>query len=335
MRNNFSKIILAVAFGLAMALTLSCSSGGDDNNNSGDDGGGSSWTPKCDGQDYDPQNQRCKNNVVETKCGADNWYNASTQFCYANNTVYYKCSGSNYDPSTRYCSNGTMREYGFVTYEGQTYKTVVIGSQTWMAENLNYAAEGSKCGDGGGLSDANTSICDVYGRLYNWVTAMVLPSNDSPFGLLDDGTTDCNRWLCSSQIGAKHQGVCPSGWHIPSENEWEALIQYVDPNCSDRESVYCENVGTKLKAASGWKDWFATSDNGTDDYGFAALPGGSARYNSPSVSWNYSGGQGLWWSASQMSDGIAASRMDISAAGTFGNTRSDKPNLYSVRCLQD
>jgi len=54
-----------------------------------------------------------------------------------------------------------------VTYEGETYQTVVIGEQVWLARNLNYAAPGSKCGDYDKLKDENTSFCDTYGRLYN------------------------------------------------------------------------------------------------------------------------------------------------------------------------
>jgi hypothetical protein len=85
-----------------------------------------------------------------------------------------------------------------VDYEGQTYQTVVIGTQTWMAKNLNYNATGSKCYGG---VDSN---CNTYGRLSDWSTAMGFGSS-------------CNSNTCSSQVQPNHRGVCPPGWHIPSE----------------------------------------------------------------------------------------------------------------------
>jgi len=103
------------------------------------------------------------------------------------------------------------------------YKFVKIGSQTWMAENLNYEAEGSECYD---KDEAN---CDTYGRLYDWEMAIALPG--------------CNDETCASQITEKHQGICPDGWHIPSDAEWGVLVQFVNPkNCSFTDDN-CYNAG--------------------------------------------------------------------------------------------
>jgi uncharacterized protein (TIGR02145 family) len=205
------------------------------------------------------------------------------------------CS-TNDNTSTHYCSNGTMKAYGSVTYQGQTYKTVVIGTQTWMAENLNYNASGSKC------YSNSESNCDTYGRLYDWSTAMGFSSS-------------CNSSSCSSQIQTKHRGVCPARWHIPSDAEWTTLTDYVG-----------YNAGTKLKSVSGW-----SSTSGTDGYGFSALPGGDG-YSDGSFS---SVGYGYWWSATENNASFAYSRYMNYDFSDVGRSDYLKSILYSVRCVQD
>jgi len=172
-------------------------------------------------------------------------------------------SSSSVVPSSS--SVGYSGSYGSVTYEGQTYKTVKIGTQTWMAENLNYNASGSRCyGDNTGSDSQNR--CSTYGRLYNWSTAM-------------------NGAASSTAVPSGVRGICPSGWHLPSDAEWTLL-----ENAVGGSSV----AGTKLKATSGWYN----NGNGTNEYGFSALPGGGG----------YSGGSfkdvegsGNWWSSTEYS----------------------------------
>jgi uncharacterized protein (TIGR02145 family) len=167
-----------------------------------------------------------------------------------------------------------------------------------MAENLNYAVEGSKCYSN---SSAN---CDKYGSLYNWATAMNLPSS-------------CNSSYCSSYIQSKHQGICPSGWRIPSDAEWTILTDYVGSG----------TAGTKLKAASGWN-----GGNGTDDYGFSALPGGLGGSDG---GFNTVGDDGYWWSATEFNASRAYCRFMLYYDSYVGRNYYFKSNLFSVRCLQD
>jgi uncharacterized protein (TIGR02145 family) len=285
---------------------------------------------KCNGQTYNPEYQRCgTGNVIENKCGtSSDYYNSETRFC-VDNKVYDKCNGQSYilisqrcgaggvietkcgsnwfNPSTytQYCKNGTtLTQYGSFEYAGQTYRTVEIGTQTWMAENFNYNASGSKCGKGNSLSDANTPTCDKYGRLYNWSTAMngALSSNTNPSNV---------------------RGVCPSGWHLPSSTEWATLTDFVGGSFT---------AGTKLKAAAGWNDYNGSSGNGTDEFGFAALPGGHG--NSDGL-FNYAGSYGIWWSSSEDDAYNAYGRgmyYDDEDVSYYGNNKS---YLRSVRCLQD
>jgi uncharacterized protein (TIGR02145 family) len=213
---------------------------------------------------------------------------------------------------TQYCSNGAVKTYGTVSDGQRSYRTVAIGTQTWMAENLNYAASGSKCyaeGVSGVSADSISKNCTTYGRLYNWATAMSLP-------------LDCNSSYCYSQINAKHRGICPSGWHIPSNAEWTTLTDYVGGE---------ETAGTKLKSTGGWNDYNGNSGNGTDNYGFSALPAGG--YSNGGF--NYAGNSGCWWSASEYSVSTAYSRiMNRSDADVFRNF-DDETDLFSVRCVQD
>ena len=162
--------------------------------------------------------------------------------------------------------------------DGKFYKTVKIGGQVWMAENLSYAAEGSKCYNN---EEANGA---KYGRLYDWETA---------------------------------KKACPAGWHLPSDEEWTALENAVGDSSRDRKT---------LKSTSGWNN----DCNGTDDYGFSALPGG---YGSSGGGFDGAGDSGYWWRTDggvyTLHRNYYYSAMDVLRRPDF------KTDLYSVRCLQD
>jgi uncharacterized protein (TIGR02145 family) len=186
-----------------------------------------------------------------------------------------------------------------LTFEGKTYKTVKIGEQVWMAENLNYDIAGSRCSD-------DPAICTKYGRHYTWSMAMGLPD-------------DCDYSSCSSQVQEKHKGICPGGWHIPSDGEWITLRTYVENNkgCTDCASNY-------LKTTSGWDSY----GNGEDSYGFAALPSGRGSGDGSSNCRSY------WWSSRD--EGRTAYNLCIRNDGEFRlSTTSGKDNFFSIRCVQD
>jgi len=179
--------------------------------------------------------------------------------------------------------------------DGKTYKTVKIGSQNWMAENLDYNATGSKCYDN---MQAN---CKQYGRLYNWETA---------------------------------KKACPAGWHLPSNEEWEELYLVDGTNGSETPSgsLYGNNTeGKLLKATSGWNSYKDVSGNGTDDYGFSALPGGYKHWKDGSF--RNVGYIGYWWSSSK--DGNGAYRHQMEYDRDYANHAYDiSLYLFSVRCVQ-
>lgn len=132
--------------------------------------------------------------------------------------------------------------------DGRRYKIVQIGSQTWMAENLNYATANSYC-----YKDVADS-CAKYGRFYTWAAAM-----DSVYILRTSGY-ECGFDRECSMI-KQVQGVCPNDWHLPTQEDWLDLINEVG-GASKANNV--------LKSKTGWLG----IGNGTDDFGFAALPAG-------------------------------------------------------------
>ncbi|MDR2554367.1 MAG: hypothetical protein LBC64_02965 [Fibromonadaceae bacterium] len=304
--------------------------------------GSAAYPAICNGKEYNPLEQRCQDDILESKCGeswydasnskfecsrddvvrftecGDVWeYDASTYFCHTDNTVHYKCNGNNYNVSTQYCSNGTLKNYGSVTYERKTYKTVIIGYQTWMAENLNYNVGGSRC------YNDEESICAIFGRLYDWATAM---------NLLDS----CNRSSCASQVGTKHRGICPSGWHLPSYDEWQILVDFVGGE---------EIAGRKLKTYDRYYCW----DYAEDTFGFSALLGGFGSYRGfsgvqPVSGGGYSGDYGSWWSSSYddylWGNDYCYYAYSIHMQSTrdhidIESINHDRDGLYSVRCVKD
>jgi len=150
-------------------------------------------------------------------------------------------------------------------------------------------------------NDDDNDNCDTYGRLYDWATAM-------------------NGAASSTTNPSGRQGVCPDGWHLPSDAEWTALTTYVG-----------SSAGTKLKAESGWNDNNGASGSGTDEYGFSALPGG---YGYSDDDFRYVGSFGRWWSATGYNASSAYSRtMGLNGANVSSDD-DDKSRLYSVRCLR-
>jgi len=163
--------------------------------------------------------------------------------------------------------------------DGKTYKTVEIGNQTWMAENLNYKTDsGSWC------YENNDSNCKKYGRLYDWNTAKT---------------------------------ACPPSWHLPSRQEWVDLIGNVG-------GFYA--AGKKLRAKS-------RIGNGTDEYGFSAVPSG-CRY--PDGYFKNIGAIGFFWTITARGGIDHAYYLTVYDNGDIGEQfYFNKEYGFSVRCLRN
>jgi uncharacterized protein (TIGR02145 family) len=256
---NRVKFFLFTAIFIATALTFSCSSD--------DDGGGDD-----------------SSSSVEGKSSSSNKSSSS--------------SGSG-GSSPSECNSSPIIGGGGKGNDITNYITKKIDNQTWMAENLDYAVECSRC------YDDDPANCAKYGRLYDWATAMALPAS-------------CSLTSCASQINAKHRGICPAGWHIPSNDEWDELENSVGGTST---------AGKHLKAASDW----AENGNGLDTYGFAALPGGYGYFGY----FRDVGDAGFWWSSTEYSSGHAYDRgMGYDDEDVFWSG-SGEDYLFSVRCVKD
>lgn len=212
--------------------------------------------------------------------------------------------------------------------DGYTYGVVQIGDQVWFSENLRTTVyriwgapiptgltddewlsttEGAMAVYGEGSSycsdySPNIDACDEvesleeYGRLYNWYA-------------VDD-----------------YRGICPSGWHVPTHGEWTELKDYISSQGFDGTE------GTALKSTTGWADNSdGANGNGTDDFGFSALPGG---WRSVLGGFSSAGNTGLWWSStSQGWDYAWEGKMDVGSEVALGYRI--RGHGLSVRCLWD
>ena len=217
--------------------------------------------------------------------------------------------------STDTCEYGTLID----DRDNQTYKTVKIRKQIWMAENLNYASARSNC------YNDEASNCTKYGRLYTWNAAM-----DSA-GLWSTNGKGCG-YAKYCKIKEPVRGVCPSGWHLPSEAEWSVLLRSgVGGRRLDGSRT---SAGDALKSTTGWNPYGAkeVDGNGMDSYGFHVLPAG---YKSDVFS--NEGNDAIFWTSTE-SDGISTDA-EIIEFSNYGSTtvRTNRHKYYShsIRCVKD
>ncbi len=194
--------------------------------------------------------------------------------------------------------------------DGQTYKTVKIGDQVWMAENLNFETDESVC------YHDSVEYCDKYGRLYTWAAAMDSAGTWSTNGKGCGYGNTCS--VASTGSATLVRGVCPEGWHLPTETEWETLF-----NAVGGEST----AGKVLKSTSGWDD----NGNGTDAFSFSALPAGNRDYGG---SYNGEGDDAHFWSSTEYVSSYAFN-MFLGYNFDYAFLFNFKSYGFSVRCLQD
>ncbi len=201
--------------------------------------------------------------------------------------------------------------YGFILDErdGERYRIVKIGAQTWMAQNLNFVNDSSWWYVGGNghtgdsVNETQTKGSN-YGRLYKWASAMALPNS-------------CNFTNCSTSINSKHQGACPIGWHIPNSSEWDTLFSA---------------AGGDLNAAAALASNNLLYYKGADSYGFRAVPAGLRTIKG---GFGYAGGDTHWWCNKEAEIGWAYENSIDFFSSRIYRYSIDKNAGLSVRCIKN
>ena len=205
--------------------------------------------------------------------------------------------------------------------DGQTYRTVKIGTQTWMAENLNYAYIGVPFNYDGYTSDSTSwcygdslANCTKYGRLYTWAAAM-----DSAGIIPGNSANGCGYGKYCNLGEGKVRGVCPEGWRLPDTTEWSALF-----NAVGRKAT----AGLMLKSTEGWN----YNGNGSDSYFFSALPAGDRNGNGD---FDFEGYYANFWSSTESNSDYAYD-MNLNYYDVDASLYDVSKYLgFSVRCLMD
>ena len=190
--------------------------------------------------------------------------------------------------------------------DGNVYTSVTIGTQEWMTENLRT----TKYSDGTVIPNVTSNSDWSNLSTGAWCNYSNSSTNDATYGKL-------YNWYAVNT-----NKLCPTGWHVPSDAEWTVLTDYL---AADGHSGA---EGRALKATSGWN----SGGNGTDDYGFLGLPGGS---RSPNGDFCHIGNSGYWWSSSQNDPNNAWSRDLGNYNGIVNRNYNYNKHGFSVRCLRD
>ena len=233
-------------------------------------------------------------------------YNVNTE---VDSVIFYK-------PTIEETTSGTFID----SRDGNEYNWVQIGNQVWMAENLAYLPRVNRVADGS--EDAAGSYYYVYGYDGTNVADAKATDNYATYGVLYNWTAAMDGEASSTTNPSGIQGVCPAGWHLPSDAEWTELTDYLGGT---------SDAGGKLKE-TGTTHWNSPNTGATNETGFTALPGGRRFYDG---TFDVIGYGGYWWSASEGSATTAWTRSMYYSSSNVSRNYGSKELGFSVRCLRD
>ncbi len=221
-----------------------------------------------------------------------------------------------------YVGNPCLGMPTITDFDGNTYNTVQIDSQCWMAENLKTTTYRN------GTPIPNVTSNVAWTHLTT--SAYVWQSNDinwkRPYGAL-------YNWYAIADTN----GLCPAGWHVPTDNEWSTLTNFIGGTNSPHgnELKSCRQVNSPLGGVCNTSEdprWNAFIEYGTDNYWFSGLPGG---YRDSEGNFLSLREVGVWWSSSEDSSGYPVYRQLDKCFGTIYVNSTSKQYGYSVRCIKD
>jgi uncharacterized protein (TIGR02145 family) len=213
------------------------------------------------------------------------------------------------------------------TRDDETYKTVKIGNQVWMAENMKatYYSDSTPVIDGSEAGDITGDNTTKYWFYYNND-----PGNKENYGLLYTWAAVMNGAPGSDSNPSGIQGICPAGWHVPGDSEWKELEMYLGMSQQSADSMYWRGTdeGTKIKNTVGWN----SGGNGTNSTGFTAIPAGFRYYDG---NFGSLGIGALFWDATEYDSDNANGRLLMNTYDNIFRNNDIKAIGCSVRCVKD
>lgn len=198
-------------------------------------------------------------------------------------------------------------------FEGNVYKTLVIGEQVWMAENLKttHYGDGTEIDGAMAYKDKEDDVA-TYGRLYTYDAATRNEETDKK---------------------GRIQGVCPKGWHIPTDADWKVLEKFLGMADADLDLIaWRGTIEGGMMKEEGTGHWAAPNTDANNSSGFTALPGGS--FN-PGLGYTSQTLTAYFWSSTTITETEAYSRVLQYINGQIGRYPSGKDLAFSVRCVKN
>jgi uncharacterized protein (TIGR02145 family) len=218
-------------------------------------------------------------------------------------TTLHTCGAPNgHNPDLTY---GTMTDQ-----EGNTYKTIVIGTQEWMAENLNTSIY------------RNGDTIPIGLTVSDWANSINIQLGVSAFYDNDSIYACPHGRLYSWFVCVDSRQLCPSGWHVPNDEEWEIIVSYLGGD---------DMAGNMMKTSSEIY-WSGESVTGSNESGFSGTAAGRRFYEGFDDSY---GEYAYWWSISESATNFSWSRSVSSLNSTINRISQYKHSGLSVRCLRD